>query len=80
MGTAASPAYAFPQVDLPEGRTDRDYVRGLLQATGVLCVYGSGFGTEPADGFFRIVFLAAPSKLSAYLDAIETFTATFRAA
>lgn len=76
----AAAFYAFPQVDLPEGRTDRDYVRGLLQATGVLCVYGSGFGTEPADGFFRIVFLAAPSKLSAYLDAIETFTATFRAA
>ena len=40
--------------------TDEDYVLGLLRATGVLCVYGSGFGTRPEDGFFRIVFLASP--------------------
>src|SRR5687768_3885773 len=48
--------YAMPQVALPAGRTDVDYVLGLLRATGILCVYGSGFGTAPADGFFRVVF------------------------
>ena len=46
--------YVMPKVELPKGRTDEDYVLGLLRATGVLCVYGSGFGTAgrgrlPAD-------------------------------
>ena len=39
--------YAMPQVTLPPGRTDADYVLALLRATGILCVYGSGFGTAP---------------------------------
>ena len=50
----------MPKVALPPGMTDEDYVLALLRATGVLCVYGSGFGTKPEDGFFRIVFLASP--------------------
>ena len=74
----AAAFYAMPQVELPPGRTDQDFVRGLLHETGILCVYGSGFGTEPGDGFFRIVFLASPSKLNAYFDDIETFTSAFR--
>ena len=48
--------YAMPQVSLPPGRTDEQFIVGLLRATGVLCVYGSGFGTRPEDGFFRVVF------------------------
>ena len=47
---------------------------GLLRATGILCVYGSGFGTAPADGFFRIVFLASPEELGAIYDDIAGFT------
>ena len=69
--------YAMPKVDLPAGVTDEQYVLELLRATGVLCVYGSGFGSSPADGFFRVVFLAQPSELSGIYDAIETFTAEF---
>ena len=42
--------YAMPQVTLPPGKTDEDFVLGLLRATGILCVYGSGFGTAPEDG------------------------------
>ena len=76
----AAAFYVLPRVELPPGRTDLDFVRGLLHRTGVLCVHGSGFGTDPADGFFRIVFLASPPQLNAYFDAIETFTAAFRAA
>ena len=68
---------AMPKVALPPGRTDQDFILGLLRETGVLCVYGSGFGTAPADGFFRIVFLASPSELNTYFDAIEAFTGTF---
>jgi aspartate/methionine/tyrosine aminotransferase len=66
--------YAMPKVELPEGRTDADYVLGLLRATGILCVYGSGFGTAPQDGFFRVVFLASPDELSAIYDDIASFT------
>jgi aspartate/methionine/tyrosine aminotransferase len=66
--------YAMPKVDLPEGRTDADYVLGLLRATGILCVYGSGFGTAPEEGFFRVVFLASPDQLSTIYDDIASFT------
>jgi alanine-synthesizing transaminase len=68
--------YAMPRVDLPPGRTDEDFVLGLLRETGVLCVYGSGFGTAPEDGFFRIVFLASPSELSEIYDLVAAYAAT----
>jgi aspartate/methionine/tyrosine aminotransferase len=46
----------------------------------VLCVYGSGFGTAPEDGFFRIVFLASPTELRAIYDDVDEFTRIFRSA
>ncbi len=67
----------MPRVALPPGVTDADYVLALLRATGVLCVYGSGFGTAPQDGFFRVVFLAPPRELSEIYDAIAQFTEQF---
>jgi len=69
--------YAMPQVTLPPGVTDEQYVLGLLRATGVLCVYGSGFGTKPEDGFFRVVFLASPAELSEIYDLVAGFTGEF---
>jgi alanine-synthesizing transaminase len=66
--------YAMPKVALPPGRTDADYVLELLRRTGILCVYGSGFGTAPEDGCFRVVFLASPDELSGIYDDIATFT------
>ena len=57
---------------------DVDYVLGLLRSKGILCVYGSGFGTAPEDGFFRIVFLAAPAELEAIYDDVSEFTREFR--
>jgi alanine-synthesizing transaminase len=75
--TCVAPSAAFyvmPQVALPPGKTDADYVLELLRATGILCVYGSGFGTRPEDGFFRIVFLASPRELSGIYDDIGAFT------
>lgn len=69
--------YAMPKVDLPEGRTDEDYVLGLLQAKGILCVYGSGFGLPADGGFFRVVFLASPEELGAIYDDMAAFTAEF---
>jgi len=71
--------YAMPRVSLPEGVTDEEYVLGLLRATGVLCVFGSGFGTDPREGFFRVVFLANPAELSDIFDLVAGFTSDFLA-
>ena len=75
----ASAFYAMPKVDLPPGVTDEDYVVALLRETGVLCVYGSGFGLPAADGFFRVVFLAEPRDLHDIYDLIAEFTPRFLA-
>jgi aspartate/methionine/tyrosine aminotransferase len=72
--------YAMPQVMLPPGKSDADYILALLRATGILCVYGSGFGTAPADGFFRVVFLAPPAELATIYDDIAAFTREYLAA
>jgi aspartate/methionine/tyrosine aminotransferase len=69
--------YAMPRVALPRGRTDADYVLGLLRATGVLCVYGSGFGTNASDGYFRIVLLADPGELREVYGLMADYTASF---
>jgi alanine-synthesizing transaminase len=69
--------YAMPKVELPPGKTDEQYVRDLLHATGVLCVHGSGFGMEPSAGYFRMVFLAPPAQLSEIWDLIAEFNKTF---
>jgi alanine-synthesizing transaminase len=71
--------YAMPKVDLPPGVTDEQYILALLRETGILCVYGSGFGLAPEDGFFRVVFLAQPRELSSIYDDIEAFTGRFLA-
>jgi aspartate/methionine/tyrosine aminotransferase len=69
--------YAMPKIALPPGRTDEDYVLGLLRATGVLCVYGSGFGLPATDGYLRIVFLASPEELREIYTLMAGFTADF---
>jgi alanine-synthesizing transaminase len=69
--------YVMPKVALPPGRTDEDYVKALLHATGVLCVYGSGFGLPADQGFLRIVFLAPPDELGEIYDLMAGFTAEY---
>ena len=72
--------YVMPQVALPPGTTDEDFVLGLLRSTGVLCVYGSGFDAPADQGLFRIVFLAAPDVLTDIYDDLAAFTGEFLAA
>jgi alanine-synthesizing transaminase len=69
--------YAMPSVALPPGRTDQDFVLALLRETGILCVYGSGFGLPAEAGFFRVVFLASPAELSSIYDDMAAFTRTY---
>jgi aspartate/methionine/tyrosine aminotransferase len=71
--------YAMPRVTLPAGKTDVDFVLGLLRTKGILCVYGSGFGTAKESGFFRVVFLASPAELDSLYDDVADFTREFLA-
>ncbi len=52
---------------------------GCSATTGNLCVYGSGFGMPAEDGYFRIVFLAAPEILNTIYDEMAEFTRDFLA-
>ena len=58
-------------------RPTRTTCSGLLRATGVLCVYGSGFGTPAEDGYLRIVFLASPDELREIYGLMADFTKGF---
>ena len=69
--------YAMPRIPLPPGRTDEEYVLGLLRATGVLVVYGSGFGLPASEGYLRIVFLASPEELTTVYRLMADYTADF---
>jgi alanine-synthesizing transaminase len=69
--------YAMPQVALPPGRTDEDFVYGLLRETGILVVHGSGFGLPPEGGYFRVVFLAPPAELEAIYDDVAEYARAF---
>jgi alanine-synthesizing transaminase len=71
--------YAMPSVTLPPGRTDEDYVLALLRETGILCVYGSGFGVPSDRGYFRIVFLSNPDDLKDVYRDIGAFTREYLA-
>jgi len=70
--------YAMPKVALPPGRTDADFIIDLVHATGVLCVHGSGFGMDPADGYFRMVTLAPPSQLDEIWNLIAGFVSGYK--
>jgi alanine-synthesizing transaminase len=66
--------YVMPRVALPFGKTDEDFVLALLRGTGILCVYGSGFGMAPEHGYLRIVFLAPPDELRTVYALMADFT------
>ncbi len=72
--------YAMAQVDLENGDlgTDEEFVLGLLREKGVLFVHGSGFGTAPKDGFFRIVFLPNAETLRDVYTRLAEFATEFR--
>jgi alanine-synthesizing transaminase len=69
--------YAMPQIALPPGKTDQDFVLGLLRAKGVLTVFGSGFGLPAEGGYFRVVFLAPLDELSAIYDDVAAYAREF---
>ena len=69
--------YAMPRVALPPGKTDEDFVYGLLRAKGILVVHGSGFGLPADGGYFRVVFLASPAELGSIYDEVADYAQEF---
>ncbi len=67
--------YVFPRVDGIGSRwkTDVDFVRQLLEKTGVLTVHGSGFDESYGSGHFRAVVLPPMEKLEQALNRLEDF-------
>jgi alanine-synthesizing transaminase len=63
--------YLMVKTENLAGRTDEQFALDLLEASGVLVVHGSGFGCDPKDGYFRLVYLAGEQTLDAAFDGIE---------
>jgi len=64
--------YAFPKIEL-DIKSDKQFVLDLLKETGVLVVYGEGFGQKEGTNHFRVVFLPSEEILNTAFDKIEGF-------
>ncbi|MCK5342165.1 MAG: aminotransferase class I/II-fold pyridoxal phosphate-dependent enzyme, partial [Candidatus Heimdallarchaeota archaeon] len=72
------PQAAFYAMATVEGINDDEvFIKDLLRATGVLFVYGSGFGLPKDMGSFRIVFLPDKNTLHKAYDKFEKFLKTY---
>ncbi len=63
--------YLMVHVEDMGGRTDEQFVLDLLETSNVLVVHGSGFGCDPKDGYFRLVYLPDESLLGSAFEGIE---------
>jgi alanine-synthesizing transaminase len=68
--------YAFPKIDT--NKVDMDFVKGLLEETGVVVVPGSGFGQKPGTQHFRVVFLPPLELLKKAYENIGNYWKKFR--
>ena len=74
--TPAAAFYLMVKAEKLGGRTDEQFVLDMLKETGVLVVHGSGFGTDPRQGYFRMVYLADEPTLAEVFTRIDQFMAT----
>jgi alanine-synthesizing transaminase len=72
----AAAFYLMIKAEKLGGRTDEQFVLDLLEETGVLLVHGSGFGMDPQQGYFRMVYLADEVILGEVFNRIDRFMAT----
>ncbi len=68
--------YAFPSVDIP--MEDKEFSERLLLETGVLTVFGSGFGQKTGTKHVRIVFLPPEEILQEAFEKMEGFLRKIR--
>jgi len=81
--------YAFPKVQIPEAavkeamnqnmEADVFWCLGLVEATGVVTVPGSGFGQEPGTYHFRTTILPPEEMLQDMIQRVASFQADFLA-
>ncbi|MFX1484286.1 MAG: aminotransferase class I/II-fold pyridoxal phosphate-dependent enzyme, partial [Promethearchaeota archaeon] len=66
--------YIMPKIDL-QGRwkDDYDFVKNVLDETGVVFVPGRGFGEEYGAEHFRSVFLPPPETIEEAMNRLEGF-------
>jgi len=67
--------YFFPKVEGVGSRwaNDMEFVRDLLENTGIVFVHGSGFGASYGSGHFRGVFLPPIETLETAFDRLDCF-------
>jgi len=66
--------YAFPKINLGnKWKNDKEFVLGLLENTGVLVVFGSGFDPTYGKNHFRTVFLPPLETLEEAFDKLEKY-------
>lgn len=65
--------YLMAQMERLGEATDEQFILSLLKETGILFVHGSGFGTDPKAGYFRIVYLPEPDVLNNVYDQMADF-------
>jgi len=70
--------YLMIKVDNLGERTDERFVLDFLEATGVLLVHGSGFGADPRQGYFRIVYLPEEATLEVVFSRLARFLANYQ--
>ncbi len=68
--------YLMVKVAQLDGKTDEHFALDLLRETGVLVVHGSGFGTRPEEGYFRLVYLADETVLNQAFNGIASVIET----
>ena len=74
----AGAMYAFPRIQIPEGRTDEEYCMALLEATGICVVPGSGFGQAEGTAHFRTTILPPTEKIQKVVQALGEFHRNYR--
>jgi alanine-synthesizing transaminase len=67
--------YLMIKAEQAAGHSDERFLLDLLQATGILAVHGSGFGADPRQGLFRMVYLADAATLEIVFNRIAEFLA-----
>lgn len=65
--------YLMVKAEDLRGRSDEQFVLEFLEKTGVLLVHGSGFGADPDDGYFRLVYLADEATLQEVFNRLKRF-------
>ena len=69
--------YIFPKIEnLGKYKNDKEFILALLREEGVVGVFGSGFGKEFGDGYFRLVFLSQEELIEEAMNRLERFMKT----